>query len=128
MLTGHAGFRSWCGACVTGRGRAERHRSDGHKEDEDGSKIPVLSWDLRFLGAKGRNNDVDIEQRGDSPVLVMHGGVTKSMFVHLIPAKGMDFPGCEKVVKTITKDLDSLGYRRVVFRWDNEPSMHCSGH
>ena len=45
VLTGHASFRSWCGACVRGRGRAERHRGDGHKEDEDGSKIPVLSWD-----------------------------------------------------------------------------------
>ena len=45
VLTGHASFRSWCAVCVRGRGRAERHRGDGHKEDEDGSKIPVLSWD-----------------------------------------------------------------------------------
>ena len=45
VLTGHASFRSWCGACVKGRGRAERHRGGGHKEGEDGSKIPVLSWD-----------------------------------------------------------------------------------
>ena len=59
--------------------------------------------------AQKYNNDVDIEQRADSPVLV-------------IPAKGVDFRGCEKVVKTITKDLDSLGYRRVVFRCDKEPS------
>ena len=36
----------------------------------------------------------------------------------------MDFSGCENVVKTIAKDLDSLDYRRVVFRWcDNEPSI-----
>ena len=53
----------------------------------------------------------------------MYDGVTKSIFAHLIPAKGMDFPGCEKVVKTITKDLDRLGYRRVVFRCGKEPSM-----
>ena len=45
VLAGHASFRSWCSACVRGRGRAERHRGDGHKEDEDGSKIAVLSWD-----------------------------------------------------------------------------------
>ena len=50
-------------------------------------------------------------------------GVTKSIFALLIAAKGMDFLGCEKVVKTISKDLDSLGYRRVVFRCDNELSM-----
>ena len=64
-----------------------------------------------------------MEQRGDSPVLVMHDGVTKSIFAHLIPAKGVDFPSCEKVVKMIVKDLDVSGYHRVVFRSDNEPSI-----
>ena len=64
-----------------------------------------------------------MEQWGDSPVLVIHGGVTKSIFAHLIPAKGVDFPSCEKVVKMIVKDLDTLGYRRVVFRSGNEPSI-----
>ena len=41
--------------------------------------------------------------------LVMHDGVTKSIFAHLIPAKGFDFPSCEKVVKMIIKDLDNFG-------------------
>ena len=53
----------------------------------------------------------------------MHDGVTKSIFGHLILAKGVDFPSCEKVVKMIVKDLDNLGYNRVVFRCDNEPSI-----
>ena len=35
--------------------------------------------------------------------------VTKSVFAHLIPAKGVDFPSCEKVVKMTVKDLDTLG-------------------
>ena len=64
-----------------------------------------------------------VKLRGDSPVLVMHDGVTKPIFAHLIPAKGVDFPSCEKVVKMIVKDLDTLGYHRVVFRCDNEPSI-----
>ena len=42
-----------------------------------------------------------VEQHGDSPVLVMHDGETKSIFAHLIPVKGVDFPICEKVVKMI---------------------------
>ena len=37
--------------------------------------------------------------------------------------KGVDFPSCEKVVKTIVEDLDTLGYHRLVFRSDNEPSI-----
>ena len=39
MLTGHASFRSWCAACVQGRGRAEGHQGESRKELEDGSKV-----------------------------------------------------------------------------------------
>ena len=48
VLTGHASFRSWCAASVQGRGRAERHQGEGRKELEDGSKVPVVSWDYLF--------------------------------------------------------------------------------
>ena len=122
VLTGHVTFRSWCAACVQGRGRAERHQGEGRKELEDGSEVPVVSWDYCFLGAKNRINEAAEEQRGDSPVLVMHDRVTKPIFAHLIPSKGVDFPSCEKVVKMIVKDLDTFGYHRVVFRCDNELS------
>ena len=117
VLTGHACFRSWCAACVEGRGRAERHQGESRKELEDGSKFPTVSWDYCFVGARNRISETELEQRGDSPVLVMHDGVTKSILAHLIPAKGLDFPSCEKV------DLDTLGYLRVVFRCDNEHSI-----
>ena len=82
-----------------------------------------MSWDFCFFGARNRISEAAVELRGDSPGLVMHDGVTKSIFAHLIPAKGVDFPSCEKVVKMIVKDLDTLGYYRVVFRCDNEPSI-----
>ena len=85
--TGHASFRSWCAACLHRRGRAEKHQPQGRKELDDGC------W--------YRTNKAEVEQRGDSPVLAMHGGVTKSVSVHLIPTKGVDFPSCEKVVKMI---------------------------
>ena len=123
VLTGHACFRSWCAACVQGRGRAVGHQGEGRKEFEDGSKVPIVSWDYCFLGARNRISEVEVEHLCDGPVLVMHDGVTKSIFAHLIPAKGVDFPSCEKVVKMIVKDLDTLGYHRVVFRCDNEPSI-----
>ena len=123
VLTGHARFRSWCAAFVQGRGRAERHQGEGRKKLEDGSKVPIVSWDYCFLGARKRISDGEVEQRGDSPVLVMHDGVTKSIFDHLIPAKGVDLPSCEKVVQMIVRDLDTFGHHRVVFRCDNEPSI-----
>ena len=74
-----------------------------------------------FLGARNRINEVEVEQRGDSPVLVMHDGVIKSIFAH---SEEVDFLSCEKVVvKMIIKDSHNLGYHRVVFRCDNEPSI-----
>ena len=53
----------------------------------------------------------------------MHDAVTKSIVATLIPAKGVDFPSCEIVLKMIVKDLDNLEYHRVVSRCDNEPSI-----
>ena len=80
VLTGHSSFRSWCAACVQGRGRAERHQGEGRKELEDGSKVPVFSWDYCFLGARNRISKAEVEQRGrDSPVLLTNNGVTKSI-------------------------------------------------
>ena len=80
VLTGHASFRSWCAACVQGRGRGERDQGEGRKEREDGSKVLVVSWDYCFLGARNRISEAEVEQRGDSPV--MYDGVTKSIFAH----------------------------------------------
>ena len=66
--------------------------------------------------ARNPINEDEVEQRGDSPALVMHDGVIKSIFAHLFPAQGVDFPSCERC------GLDNLGYYRVVFQCDNEPS------
>ena len=77
VLTGHASFRSWCAACVQRRGRAKRHQAQGRLELDDDGQIPVLSWDYSFVGARNRINEAEVEQRGDSPVLVMHDVVTK---------------------------------------------------
>ena len=112
-----------CGLCPRARVEPRDTREKAARELEDGSKVPVVSWDYCFFGARNRISEAEVEQRGDSPVLVMHDGVTKSIFAHLISEKGVDFPSCEEVVKMIVKDLDTLGYHRVVFRSDNEPSI-----
>ena len=78
VLTEHASFRSWGAARVQGRGGAERHQGEGRKELEACSKVPVVSWDYCFFGARNRTTEAEVEQRGDSPVLVVHDGVTKS--------------------------------------------------
>ena len=81
----------------------------GCKERDDGCKITVLSWDYCIFETRNRINEAEVEQRGDTPVLVKRGGVTKSIFAHFIHTKGVDFSSCEKVVKIIVKDLDKFG-------------------
>ena len=122
VLTGHARFRSWCAACVQGRGRAERHQGEGRKELEDGSKVPVVSWDHCFLGARNRTAEAEVEQLGDSPVHVIHNKVTMSIFARLIPAKGVDFED----------DRQRYGHFGVTTEWCfdvtmSPPFFHYSG-
>ena len=80
-------FRSWCAACVQGRGGPERDQGEGRKEVEDCSNVPVVSLDYCSHGARNRISEAEMEQRGDNSVLVMPDGMTKSNFPHLILAK-----------------------------------------
>ena len=61
-------FRS-CTASEQGQGRAERHRGEGHKELEDGSKIPRRGITVS-LRPRIEPMRFEVEQHGDSPVLV----------------------------------------------------------
>ena len=122
LLTGHAVFRSWCSACVRGRGRAAGHPS-GSRQDEGAEPVPVLSWDYCFLSSRCRADDLAEDRNGESPVLVMHDARSKGIYAHLVPKKGTDYPGMEEVVKKVVTDINNLGYRRVVFRSDNEHSI-----
>ena len=79
----------------------------------------TVSLEPGFASVKLRRNSV-----GDSPVLVMHDGVTKPILARLIPANGFDFPRCEKVVKMIIKRFGHLwDTTEWCFRCDNEPSI-----
>ena len=55
-------------------------KGEGRNELEDGSKLPVVSWDCCFLGARNRTTEAEVEQRGDSLVPVRHDGGTESIF------------------------------------------------
>ena len=71
----------------------------------------------------GRNNDMEVEQRGNSLVVLMHGWIGQTIFSHLLQTRGVDFQDCEKVVEMMIKDLNSLQLQMVLFRCANEPSI-----
>ena len=65
-------------------------------KDEVERRDTCLVVENDTLRARNRINEAEVEQRGDSPALVLHGGLSKSIFAHLIPAQGVDFPSCER--------------------------------
>ena len=75
------------GVQLVSKGVVEPRDTKGEAQRASGwFEVPVVSWDYCFFGARNRTSEAEVEQRGDSPVLVMHDGVSKSIFAHLIPA------------------------------------------
>ena len=98
----HLPYRSWCPACVRGRGRSIGHKTGlDHSQD----RVPVLAFD--YL--------VDANQT----VLVMVDRRTKCHWSIAVPSKGTGDP---YPVKALVKALDSTGYREVILKSDQEPS------
>ena len=124
-LAGHVEYRNWCADCVQARGRRSAH----HSRDER-SSMPVLSWDYGYLGsrravgseAEGPTEE-ECERDGHAPLMVMGDSQSKAYYGAIHPQKGFRFPEWEFVLAYWVGVLDSLGYRRVTMRSDNEPSL-----
>ena len=114
-LSGHACFRSWCRHCVRGRGTEGPHS----RVKPPDSAVPVISWDYCYLSSSSHTKP-DLTPTHESPVLVMWDSRSKGLFARLVPSKGTDFEGLDIVLKYFAADLDRLGYKKVVFRSDNE--------
>ena len=124
----HIPFRSWCRWCVLGRGRGLQHRA------RPGSLIPVIGIDYYFLTSSGvklkeelKMDDEQIDaarQRGElAKCIVVRCYVSKSVFGHVIPRKGLDEDGI--VVDKILQDLEWMGHTRIIVKADNEPSIQA---
>ena len=117
----HVPFRAWCPHCVRGRARNAPHAVI-HR---DADSLPVISFDYCDLGNRempevedGVNDD-----NGPTPVLVMHDSIAKSVFAHAVPHKGTQHEGAEFAVQAVAADIESLGYKRIIVRGDQEPSL-----
>ena len=60
---------------------------------------------------------------GPTPVLVMHESIGKNIFSHAVPHKGIQHEGSEFAIQAVASDIESLGYRRVIIRGDQEPAL-----
>ena len=107
-------FRAWCPHCLQGRGKSFQHRRVDHEDDKD---HPVVSVDHAFFGAPSELPDAVGGQK--IPVLVVRDRFTKSLFSHLVPAKGVEhfYPQA-----ALLGDID-LWATQLALKSDQEPSI-----
>ena len=120
----HRPFRSWCPHCIRGKARAAQHRQSPNKGEE--SDIPKLVSDYFFVGQRRPANRLEREQieaqaekDGQTPIIILRDTKSRAMFAHVCPSKGAH----EAVVDRLVGDLNTLGYKRILIRTDNEAAI-----
>ena len=111
----HLPFRNWCSSCVRGRGRSQQHRL----QDHTGDGVPVVSIDYGFFGSSSTALAAGASG-SEMPVLVVRDRRSKATWSHLVPCKGTAHHWPTKV---LVQDLDRSGYRKVILKCDQEPSI-----
>ena len=108
----HTPFRSWCPFCVRGRGQ-----SAGHFEvDKGDEQLPTISVDYGFLGTPDSPAD-------ELPVLLVKDRKSKATWSHPVPNKGLR--PSDHGAKMLQRDIVECGYRRLILKSDQEPSIRA---
>ena len=100
--------------------RARAPCKGGRRERE----IPLIVCDYLYFASGGvfaRDELPEGERDGACRVLVIKCAVTKCMFAHAVPQKGVDPDGF--IVTTLKEDICWLGHPQVCIRRDNEPAL-----
>ena len=89
---GHAEYRTWCEACVEGRGTGTPHcRGKGQE-----SKVPVLASDYLFITPESKiasRDELDLSEieACDMKILVAVDTTSGSVFAHVVQKKGVEW-------------------------------------
>ena len=132
----HCPFKSWCSHCVRGKAAEDPHRrkKSAEKDQEREEGLPTVSLDYCFMGSKGlikadegetgEGKERDGVDAKDNPIVVIHDSRSGTAFAHAVKKKGR----YEGIVKAAVRNLDSLGYNKVILKRDQESSIEelCS--
>ena len=105
--------------------RHARTKTRGAKGLAGTTPPPQLSADYWFMGARRSGDEGSSSSSGcsakgreDLLVLVVYEKVSKSLFGHRVAAKGPE----PSAAAQLARDLDAMGYRRIVCKTDQEPA------
>ena len=105
----HVVYRSWCAACVEGRGVGGQHRIELLEEEEREKTTPIVAFDYGFLSQ---------EYPDTFPCLICRDSRYRQTAATCCERKRPKAYSISFLVGSI-KDL---GFRRIILKCDNEPS------
>ena len=86
--SGHVPYRSWCRACVAGRGRSDAHLTSTRSFV---SATTTIGIDYGYLEDKVTLGE---QEAGPSPILVTRSSTTQVTTADVLPCKGRAHPVC----------------------------------
>ena len=101
-------YRSWCEACVAGRGIGDKHRAGPE------SQVPVVSFDCLLATKKG----IKLKGQAEPSDVLLGVLVVKD---HVAKSKGTEDDG--HAVEKLKRDIMWPGYAKVNLKSDNEPAI-----
>ena len=104
----HLPYRAWCRHCVRGRGRSEAHQRMLRERD---NALPTVVMDYCFMGSADDGSVL--------PILVIRDYSSGKLHCTVVPRKGSD----QWVVLDMCNFLDSLGYKRIILKTDQENAI-----
>jgi hypothetical protein len=97
-----------------------------HKTSKEQSTKPVISWDYMYLRSRTEeetNEDIDESKMDENslgmPILISKDRKGKTISAQVMPEKG----AIPYAVLKMSQDIKNLGYREVIIKTDQEPSI-----
>ena len=107
--SGHGVYRSWCAACVEGRGVGGQHRIELLEEEERGRTTPIVAFADGYL----------TQENADTfPILICRDNRHGQMGATCCERKGP----LAHSISFLVGFIKDIGFRRIIFQCDNEPS------
>ena len=110
--SGHAVYRSWCAACVEGRGVGGQHRIELLEEEERERTNPIVAFDYGFL--KQENSDT-------FPIVISRDSRYGQAGATCCERKG---PAAYSI-SFLVGFIKDLGFRGVILKCGKEPSTRA---
>ncbi len=108
----HVLFRSWCKACIMGKGVNSAHFKSNKEEEQE---VSTVSVDYGFM----TNDDEKDSEAGYMPIVVMVDRNTGKLNANVVPSEGVN----PYAVKRVAQNIRLLGYSKLVLKCDQEPAM-----